>query len=381
MSCRRFAVEYIAKHLNGLTVLAEHVTTGHPVIATHSGSFHCDEALACGLLRHTSAFQGASILRTRDTAQIDKCDIVVDVGAVYDPARHRYDHHQSSFHGTMTTTRQTYQTRLSSAGLVYKHFGRLIIAEYVANALRSPSRAAILTMTGWPETYTTLSEAEIEILFDVIYKNFVEQVDGIDNGVEHYALAEHGIGRLVKQYTQNTTLSDRVGRLHAWWNEPENNDSTAENAAFVEAVELTSSEFFAAVNYYAFSWMPARALVEAAFAKATQVHPSGKIVVFDGSFCPWKDHLLGIEEEKGCIGQVLYVLYSDGKGWRVQAVPKSNSGFENRKPLPYRGLRDQELSDACGIEGGVFVHVSGFIGGMKTYEAALQLAIQALTVE
>ena len=34
--------------------------------------------------------------RTRDENVLKDCDIVVDVGAVYDPDQHRYDHHQKS---------------------------------------------------------------------------------------------------------------------------------------------------------------------------------------------------------------------------------------------------------------------------------------------
>ncbi len=34
------------------------------------------------------------IFRTRDQKILDTCDVVVDVGGVYDPERHRYDHHQ-----------------------------------------------------------------------------------------------------------------------------------------------------------------------------------------------------------------------------------------------------------------------------------------------
>lgn len=57
------------------------------------------------------------VVRSRDAPVLEKCDIVVDVGAVYDPERHRYDHHQREFtevfgHG--------FSTKLSSAGLVYK---------------------------------------------------------------------------------------------------------------------------------------------------------------------------------------------------------------------------------------------------------------------
>ena len=34
------------------------------------------------------------IVRTRNQEELDQCDIVVDVGGVYDPGQHRYDHHQ-----------------------------------------------------------------------------------------------------------------------------------------------------------------------------------------------------------------------------------------------------------------------------------------------
>ena len=54
-------------------------------IGTHSGSFHCDEALGCALLQKLDKFAGASIVRSRDPAVLAECDIVLDVGGVYDP--------------------------------------------------------------------------------------------------------------------------------------------------------------------------------------------------------------------------------------------------------------------------------------------------------
>ena len=89
------------------------------VIATHSGSFHCDEALACWLLRRTPEFADASILRTRDPEKIAEADIAVDVGAEYDPARNRFDHHQRGFEETFSPQ---HSIKLSSAGLVYDSF-------------------------------------------------------------------------------------------------------------------------------------------------------------------------------------------------------------------------------------------------------------------
>lgn len=53
------------------------------------------------------------------------------------------------------------------------------------------------------------------------------------------------------------------------------------------------------------------------------------------------------------------------KAWRIQAVPIAQDSFESRKPLPeqWRGLRDDELTNVSGVQGGIFVHASGFIGG------------------
>jgi uncharacterized UPF0160 family protein len=57
-------------------------------------NIYSDEALAVSLLKATKEFKGANLIRTRDATKLADCDIVVDVGGVYDPATHRYDHHQ-----------------------------------------------------------------------------------------------------------------------------------------------------------------------------------------------------------------------------------------------------------------------------------------------
>mmetsp|Transcript_44186 Transcript_44186/g.125018 ORF Transcript_44186/g.125018 Transcript_44186/m.125018 type:complete len:150 (+) Transcript_44186:137-586(+) len=78
---------------------------------------------------------------------------------------------------------------------------------------------------------------------------------------------------------------------------------------------------------------------------------------------------------------VVYVIYADVKGsWRVHAVAEEEGSFTSRKALPeqWRGLRDEELSRVMGIEGGVFVHGTGFIGGHATKEGAMKMAEKAL---
>ncbi|KAG0194084.1 hypothetical protein DFQ28_001576 [Apophysomyces sp. BC1034] len=65
----------------------------------------------------TNEFRGASLVRTRDEAKLTECDVVVDVGGVYDPQRRRFDHHQAGFKETF---HKKSAIKLSSAGLIYK---------------------------------------------------------------------------------------------------------------------------------------------------------------------------------------------------------------------------------------------------------------------
>lgn len=77
---------------------------------THDGSFHADEVTACALLQLFGCVEATKIVRSRDEKELARCEYVCDVGGVYDPAQKRFDHHQI-----------TYQGLLSSAGMVLLH--------------------------------------------------------------------------------------------------------------------------------------------------------------------------------------------------------------------------------------------------------------------
>ncbi|PNW87344.1 hypothetical protein CHLRE_02g118900v5 [Chlamydomonas reinhardtii] len=324
-------------------------------IGTHSGTFHCDEALGCWLLRQTPRFKDAEIVRTRDPEVLKDLDVVIDVGGEYDFPRLRLDHHQREFtekfgHGFETT-------RLSSAGLVYRHFGREVLAG----------------LLGWP-----LDHPELETVYLQVYRNFIEAVDAVDNGVGQYTVPS-GTAPL---YVNNTTLGARVASLNPRWNQP--SDDATLYQQFLKAVELTGREFSEAVDWVARGWLPGRRPVAESLAARHSVHPSGKIILLL-EYCPWKDHLYDLERESGCVGEVLYCVYQDDrdKSYRVQCVSVGPGSFENRRSLPaaWRGVRDDALSELSGIPGCVFVHAGGFIGGNKTKEGALAMAVKALELD
>lgn len=343
-------------------------TDGAVTIGTHNGHFHADEALAVHMLRtHIPRYHGATLIRTRDPAVLATCDTVVDVGGEYETDRLRFDHHQRGF----ATTFPGRDTKLSSAGLVYMHFGKDIIANRHGGG-----------EGGLPPNTA-------ELVYNKIYESFVEAVDANDNGVSAYDPAAVAAAGLSKRFSDGGfTLGAMVGRMNPNWNDPAPSDpaqaQAAEDERFAAASRRIGEEFDRDLDYYVKAWLPARSVVEKAFGERASYDAEGRIMVLSGQSCPWKDHLYTLEEENKEAGRVLYVLYPekptpDAK-WRIQTVPVTKDSFESRKALPkeWRGVRDEELDKVSGVPGCVFVHAAGFIGGNKTFEGALELAKKAL---
>ena len=342
---------------------SKRLKTSGPLIGTHNGQFHADEALAVYLLRLLPAYRPSNLVRTRDPSILSTCHTVVDVGGEYDESNNRYDHHQRTFN----TTFPSRSTKLSSAGLVYMHFGKPIIAR---------------------ETGLEEGSEEVGILWKKLYEEFVEALDAHDNGISVYDPAD--TKGLKKRFNDSGVgLGSLVGDLNGWSDEEERGgfnveeQQDAEDGRFLQATELMGSVFLRKLRYYHRNWMPAREAVGETYAVRKRFDEKGRILVFAGGL-PWKDHLYSLEAENPDEEKVLYVLYPEGSNedskWRIQAVPMAKDSFESRKALPeaWRGLRDEELDRASGVPGGVFVHASGFIGGSKTKQGAMDMARKAL---
>ncbi|OXV05259.1 hypothetical protein Egran_06973 [Elaphomyces granulatus] len=356
--------------------VAKRLKTSPPLIGTHNGHFHADEALAVYLLRLLPTYSSSPLIRTRDPARLAECQVVVDVGGEYDASRHRYDHHQRTF----STTFPGHTTKLSSAGLVYMHFGRAIIAQHTSLALDHP---------------------DVAVVYQKLYTDFIEALDANDNGISVYDPAVVTLAGLQKRFRDNgINLSALVGDLNypdlSSGDEPQDEDSL-----FGKASIFIGDVFLRKLRSASSSWLPARSTLRSAYESRQQVaHPSGRILLIPCGV-PWKEHLFTLEDEVEAEAepdssrQVYYVLYpeseAEGSKWRVQCVPVAAESFESRKPLPesWRGVRDADLDSVLAAdadkynnnripEGGVFVHASGFIGGHQTQEGALAMAVTSL---
>lgn len=180
------------------------------------------------IIRLLPEYKDSKIVRSRDKAVLDEADIVVDVGAEYDPSRHRYDHHQREFNEFFSAERKI--TKLSSAGLIYKHFGKRIIC----------------SVLGWPEEHEHLEE-----VYQKVYTDTVEGFDGNDNGVDRHPGSK-------PLYRDGTSIASRVARLNPAWNE-QNVDLDGQ---FMKAVEITGEEILYTIKFVANQWLPARDLVK-----------------------------------------------------------------------------------------------------------------------
>ncbi|KAF7728068.1 hypothetical protein EC973_006705 [Apophysomyces ossiformis] len=309
-----------------------------------------DEALAVWMLRQTDEFKNANVVRSRDPAKLAECNVIVDVGGVYDPKEHKYDHHQRGFFETFD---DKHQTKLSSAGLIYKHFGRQVIQQILKK---------------------TEADDEVETIFQKTYDSFIESLDAHDNGISAYP---NTLQPLFKE--SPTSLPARVGNKNPAWNETLTDPEV--DARFLEASDLAGGELAGYVSSLKNAWLPARALVVDALERRYDIHQSGRVIALERS-CPWKEHLMDLEKQQQLDDdekKILYVLYPESSpegNWRIQCVPTRPEGFENRKSLPesWRGFRDNELSQISGVESCIFVHAGGFIGGNKTRHGVYEMA-------
>lgn len=148
------------------------------LLGTHNGKFHLDEVMATAIL--INIFPDARLLRTRDEYALKQCDIIYDIGGVFNVDTLRFDHHQRYFDETFSSE---FDVKLSSAGLVYRHFSDLLLQKYGIN----PSK---------------------EIIKE-IYEEYFMHIDAHDNGIDNpMKYRQRGLASIVHDFSQPTLPED-----------------------------------------------------------------------------------------------------------------------------------------------------------------------------
>ncbi|NPA72277.1 MAG: MYG1 family protein, partial [Gammaproteobacteria bacterium] len=274
---------------------------------THSGRFHADEVFAISMLLMLEDYE---ITRTRDEEVIKQAKIVLDVGAEYDPNTLRFDHHQNSF----TKARED-GTPFATAGLVWAHFGKEIMA------------SKGLTVD-YEQTFA------VQWVDDKLIKD----IDAVDNGL----------------FTEDPRPS--VSMLVGMMNTSSTEEPELQDEAFQKAIEFTTDILN---NFIKAAIKEAEVVVE---LEACLDSVEKGILILEKNL-PFKDFIQSHKE----ITRVVYPRSSEQYGVYC-------NGSENHLPERFRGLRAEELNEVTGLTDTVFCHKSGFMSVCLSLESALFMA-------
>ncbi len=295
-------------------------------IVTHSGSFHTDDVFAVATLLFI--YPDAEVVRSRDTEVINSADIVVDVGGIYDPAKLRFDHHQT---GGALTRENTIP--YASFGLVWKEYGEKV--------------------SGLPA-----GEAGSKEVMEEIEQKLVFAIDAIDNGVS--------VSVPVFNNIQEYTIGDFFGSYKTVKDTEEQLYKTFMNMVVVAQGILTRE-----INKIK-AKVEERKIVEEIYQK-TEDKRIIDLTAYNMGFGTYGQTILSHPEP-------IYVLHLYGAKFAVRALPLDLNTFENKKAFPeaWRGKTGEEFETASGVKGAHFAHKSGYLIVANSKEAALELANKSL---
>ncbi len=288
-------------------------------VATHPGTFHADDVFAVAVL---GLLHGPpDVVRTRDAALQDACDVRIDVGGRSDPATGDFDHHQKGGAGERANG-----IRYASFGLVWRAYGEQLAGS--AHAARA------------------------------IDERLVQGVDANDTG---QTIAESLVGDI-----RPMTVSGVVAAMNPAWDEELTPDEEA--ARFAEAVALATRVLERELAGAA-AFARAQRLVQEAIGRAADP----RIIELDRNM-PWREAVVTGAPE------ALYVMYPKSDGWGMQAVPRELGTFENRRDLPeaWAGLSGEELAAVTGVPDAVFCHSARFYVSAASRDGIAELARRAL---
>ncbi|OUR67642.1 metal-dependent hydrolase [Bermanella sp. 47_1433_sub80_T6] len=282
-------------------------------IATHNGNFHADDVFSVAALKNI--FPSFKLVRTRDLELMEKADIVLDVGGIYDADAGRFDHHQRGGAGERENG-----IPYSSFGLIWQKYGLEICGDN-------------------------------QDLANSVDKGLVSVIDAIDCG--------H-----VKGVSTGISLSHTISMFNPTWQEDGDFD-----ACFNEAVDFASrilSRFMASAN----GGLSAKAIV----AKAIEDAEDPRVIVLE-QYTPWKRTVHALSEDAL---YVVYPSNSGQWRIQTVPVELGSFEDRKSLPKAWAGLSDKALQDVTKLDDAMFCHNGCFIGGAESFESTMKMAAMAL---
>lgn len=283
------------------------------LVGTHDGHFHCDDVMCYAILK--LLYKDIKLIRTRDEEELEKCDILFDIGEKHDPLNQVFDHH------FVDSPIRSNGVPYASAGLIWEHFGIDLLAK------RLPNR----------------SLKELNEIHNKIDRDIMQSIDAHDT---YYSPAHY-----CKHYTLPQVVSSF---LPSWY------DFDLMDEEFIKASDVCAQILENNLNYLNSLYEAERVMLE-----KYEESSDSKVLILD-HFVPFQSciqkHNLDVDA----------IIYKVKKGeWLIQAVSQKSG----RKLFPkhWAGKKGAELDEAAGIKGAIFCHPARFAAGHTTKEGAIEM--------
>ncbi len=301
-------------------------------IVTHDGRFHGDEVIAYSILN--VIYPGYKLIRTRNEKIINDGTIVIDVGKIYSPDDNRFDHHQIDFNQMFSST---HDINLSSAGMIYKYFGK----QYLKIVLKTD--------------YIS------DRLFNNIYFNVLLAVDAVDNGVHQYNKNPKPI-----YYTNN--LSTIISKNNS--NNVNNNEEQMRN--FIKAAGWAALTLKGLVEHYSRedeSFDGDYKIISESMTDRYKDWKTGEIIIIEMRCNNWRNCIKLYEKNnpyKTGERRVKFIIYSDKDqgGWKIRSILHSAKLIKSEDYLKKYMKNPDKL---------IFIHPNKFIAGAYDRDSILDI--------
>lgn len=319
------------------------------LIATHDGTFHADETIACAILSYL--YDHCEVIRSRDPKLLETADLIIDVSGINDDKH--FDHHSNEFNLSRDNG-----IHYATAGLMWLKFGRPYL-ERIAHEHFSELEQAEFTDAIFTAAQTRIDQ---EIMYGVDLNDNGQLNSYLNDLIKPESAHDQAIMDELNEFYRYTP---DLPYLVAMQNLP-NVSGDEQNAQFSNTVKLLKSLLVnAAINALN---------TEQGIAKVLALYEGGPLLIMHEKL-PWTQAVLAHFDR---FAECQLAIYPDRKrGWRIQSLPFSKAErFKNKLPAPksWRGLDEAQLDAVTGLKGTIFVHRAGFTGGAMNFETIIKMA-------
>ena len=285
---------------------------------THAGTFHADDVFSSVFL---SKLYDIKLYRSNELEESKELEdkIIFDIG------HGEFDHHQKS-------------AKIRPSGIKYSSFG-LLFEKFVKKYLKNKN------------------VIDVEYCYKAFLKEFVIQIDAIDNGdfpPNH------------KEYTTRT-LDYVIDIFNKTWKEDKDNDEM-----FFQAF-LVAEQIFDRIEKRIIDKLQAKQKVEMAISE------SHSHILFLKEYMPFMDFLLTSTNPQA--KDIYFAIFpSNRKGFNIRAINQEIGSHENRLNFPkeWGGKNSAELVTLTNIESFRFCHSGLFLCSCENLEDAFKIAEKAI---